>query len=290
MKTSKLEIDIKAKTEIYNIGTVNSTLYGRDKIRNIKALVEKVNKDYQSIRNNFENSLTIDYLKSQCLLIEEFILEGITYAKSTALEEKKIRVLIWNIKKALSIQKEFEKRLIDLNKERDYDNENEMFAAFDFELYSDKPNTRNYLPNALEVEKRIIRETGFEKEKPLSTYTKELVKKSGRNKAQIKEAKAYLKNFFSEEQKLRFLSELKEQYQNSTHKIFNLVIKVLIDKEYLQMAERNALKISFEKALERRAQAQQNFNIQFNQESKSTIEYKSISENIQSLFEKSLTN
>lgn len=277
--------DIEIKTQISNIGAVDSTLFGKDKIHNINNLVTKINGDYEIIKQNFKDELTIEYLKKQCLLIEEFILDVITYAKTTPLEEKRLRVLIWNVKSANSIQKKFEKKLIQLKDKRDIDIESAVFAAFDFELDDDNEYKEiKYLPNALEIEERILNETGWEKEKRTKNQ------KAGRKKAEIKDAKEYLDKFFTEGQKLKFIAKLRECYKDSEHKVFNLVVRALLKKGLLKEFKNKPIKVSFEKALGRKPQSQSNFDKQLSQNLDETEEYKNISKKIQSIFDKSLTS
>lgn len=148
--------------------------------------------------------------------------------------------------------------------------------------------------NITGIPKRAILDLKSEVEETLSRLVnirKDVVIKGkrGRKRSTPKLAVEYLRKFVSEIHKEKFISELKSQYQSSDHFTFNLLIRVLIDLGYIEPTTRVALKNSFEKALDRVKQSQQNFNKQFNQDLKHTIEYKSISNNIKVAFESSLT-
>lgn len=88
------------------------------------------------------------------------------------------------------------------------------------------------------------------------------IKKAGRPKAVVKDAKEYLK-FELEEYKEKFITELTNHFGKAAPRIFNTVIKVLYDEGRITNATNKEIKESFEKALGRKSQAQQNFNIQF---------------------------
>ncbi len=257
----------------------NWSIHTKDKIRNLNNLIHKI--EFELL--NKGDNLGIEDLRRQCFLIEEHILDGIYFVKTKEIKEKSIRVLIWNIKKGVEIQKKLEKMLVDRGSNRNYENEEEIFAAFDFNL--DNEEDLSFLPNAEKLEERIKRETGFSNEK----VNRSVRKKVGRKKAEVREAKEYLKKFVNEIHKEKFISELKNLYQSSDHFTFNLLIKVMIDLGYLEPITRVALKKSFEKALDREKQSQQNFNKQFNQNLKDTIEYKNLYSKISGVFESSLT-
>lgn len=114
-------------------------------------------------------------------------------------------------------------------------------------------------------------------------------KKRGRKATEIKDAKDYLQNFYSEEHKTRFLQELKIKYQKSPHVIFNHVIRALKDRGYLEIATNIEIKEAFEKALDREGQSQQNYNNQSDSALNSGKEYDEIKKNILLIFEGSAT-
>jgi hypothetical protein len=142
------------------------------------------------------------------------------------------------------------------------------------------------------VHKEAILQIKSETENLLQTIVDKNIPKTsgaGRKKTEIKEAQEYLRKFVNEEHKSKFIQELKNQYQKSEPYIFNYVIRALIDMERLEQVNKNALKISFEKALDRKNQSQQNFNKQYSQDLKNNKEYNIIKKNIESIIETSLT-
>ncbi len=148
----------------------NWSYLSKNKSTNLNSLVLKIEFDL----NTKKISPSTEYLQEQCFLIEECILDTIVYAKTKKLEEKSIRALIWNINKALEIQKVLENILAKQGEVRDIKNEYERFAAFDFKL--DGEEDEPYLYNATEIEERIITETGFGKR--VSKINKDLVIKA----------------------------------------------------------------------------------------------------------------
>ncbi|CAM4182133.1 hypothetical protein [Zobellia nedashkovskayae] len=241
MDKGKISEEEKLKIEIENLSKIDSTILGKDKIHSLNSLVNKINTDYNLIKK-YEDELTIDYLKHQCFRLEESILDAKTFSSENHITEKRERALDYNIKQAIKIQNEFENKLISLGDSRDKDYENELFAAFDFEL---------------DAETKLI----SEKTTPTST-TKKSIKKAGRPKAVVKEAKEYLK-FELEENKAKFITELTNQFSKADIRIFNELMKILSNQGIITNATNKEIKESFEKALGRKPQSQQNFDKQF---------------------------
>lgn len=154
----KLDKNIDAKNELHQLSLDYLIFINKDKIHQLRGIVSHIEDQYQVVLENYEGKFTIDYLKSQYLLIEESILDGITYIKTTPLEERRIRVFILNVKKAIITQKKIKDRLIELDDKIDNDYCSEILDTFDFDLDN---NITNYLPNAHALENRIITETGF---------------------------------------------------------------------------------------------------------------------------------
>lgn len=137
------------------------------------------------------------------------------------------------------------------------------------------------LNEKIEAEKMLLEAAHIKKFKGL---------KAGRRKAEIKDAKEYLINFINEEHKVRFIIELTKQYQNCKHKVFNYVMIALVEMNRVRIVEKIELKTSFERALNRKEQSQQNFNKQFSKNLSNSQEIKNIKANIQLIIDNCLTN
>jgi hypothetical protein len=128
-----------------------NTLNTKDKVTSLATLIEEIK--YANILNEADKKLKIKKLKSTCFDIDTFINEAIEYSKTIYLKEVKIYLLIEHGKRLKEIQKSFEIELENLGSKRDFQNEYELRAAFDFEL---KPiNKIDYIENAHIIEKRI---------------------------------------------------------------------------------------------------------------------------------------
>lgn len=261
MKKDKISEQDKLKIEIFNLSKIDSTLFGKDKIHNLNSLVNKINSDYNHIKK-YEDELTIDYLKYQCYLLEESILDAKTFACEDIITEKRKRALDSNIKQAIKIQNDFENKLSSLGESRDKDNENELFAAFDFELDSEIKT----------VSEKIIQ----------TSINKKSLKKAGRPRAVVKDAKEYLK-FGLEKNKEKFITELTNHFGNTEPRIFNTVMKILSTRGIITNATNKEVKESFEKALGRKSQSQQNFDKQFN--AGESTDYKKIYDQIMKIID-----
>jgi hypothetical protein len=129
----------------------NLTLNTKDKVSALAVLIEEIN-EAETLEISDKKS-KISGLKSTCLNIDFFINQAIEFSKINYLSEERIILLIEHCKDLKQIQKSFEKELVNLGSNRNFQNEKEIRTAFDFEL---EPKTEiNFLLNAIEIEKRI---------------------------------------------------------------------------------------------------------------------------------------
>ena len=257
-----------------------------DKVTSLATLLDEIKA--ANIFDKPDRKSKVESLKSTCFYIDNFILNSIEYYKREYLEEGRIQLLIEHGKRLKELQKSFETELIRLGSKRDLQNEYELKTAFDFNL--DDGKKKPFLSNSVEIELRIKEEIGLNiRQVKKSIFKKEIDKKVGRKKTEVKEVTYYLQKFISEEHKLRFIQELKKQYQNSEPSIFNYIVRILVDMGRVQITNNITIKTSFEKALGRKEQSSQNFNKQFSKDVKNLKEYKSIKNNIEHIIELSLT-
>ena len=120
----------------------------------------------------------------------------------------------------------------------------------------------------------------------LAPQQKIIRKKPGRQNANIKEAKEYLSKFDLQENKEKFLIELRKEYSNTPPKTFNHLMTALNEMGFLKVATKNEYRLAFEKALDREAQSKQNFNSQFgNLKNVDPLFYKSIKSRIEDIIQ-----
>lgn len=135
-------------------------------------------------------------------------------------------------------------------------------------IANDFEKTRKKLVEACDLEQTAYQRKSFnltdiskqfEKEGKQALQKNEK-RKTGRKPAQVKPAQDYLINIEFEERKILFLTELKKLYKGCEPKTFNHLIIVLLEIDILKKATNKELKVSFEKAIEPKEQAQQNFD------------------------------
>lgn len=228
----------------------------KDKVINLNNFYNVITDDFDIIKNKLSKNLLIEYLKITSHEINIHIEDAIHYAKITPLENRRIKLLIHYAKELKIEQLKYEKELISYGGEIIKDDELELESLY----YLDPLKQIAFLPNATDIENRIIKESEPEKVKNK--------KRVGNKTAERLSADQLIIKDWTPQTKTRFINCLKNEFSNTKYKPkdINNVISYLTVNEYIDNSKDNiVIKEAFCIALknDKKYQTTANFNKQY---------------------------